>query len=189
MEERSSGQHSRPSALRAVAGKHSDRKSKEDEDATGELNYYGFAPHTQPAAKSEQPNYACDILNTRLPTLCKRYARDSIYCPLNARSARRAKSGRRYAASGWAVAGARWHRRDESLPGMFPDMFFDHDSCWLNTRPNRTRQQGGHGGQHQHKQQQFFVRHVSTWPSWHRVASKSPVHRVAASRGALMDTY
>jgi hypothetical protein len=41
-------------------------KSKEDEDATGELNYYGFAPHTQPAAKSAQPNYACDILNYTL---------------------------------------------------------------------------------------------------------------------------
>jgi hypothetical protein len=87
MEEGSSGQQSRPSALRAVAGQHSDRMSKEDEDATGELNYYGFAPHTQPAAKSEQPNYACDILNTRLPTLCKRYAHDSI-----SRSARRERT-------------------------------------------------------------------------------------------------
>jgi len=101
MEERSSGQQSRPSALRAVAGKHSDRKSKEDEDATGELNYYGFAPHTQPAAKSEQPNYACDILNTRLPTLCKRYARDSVFLSdQRERIVRRAKCGRRYAASG-----------------------------------------------------------------------------------------
>lgn len=66
MEEGRTGQQSRPSALRAVAGKHSNQKSKEDEDATGELNYYGFAPHTQPAAKSAQPNYACDILNYTL---------------------------------------------------------------------------------------------------------------------------
>ena len=173
-------QQSRPSALRAVAGKHSDRKSKEDEDATGEPNYYGFAPHTQPAAKSEQPNYACDILNTRLPTLCKRYARDSFTVRWALRSARRARSGRRYAASGWAVAGARWHRRDESLP----DMFFDHYSYWPHWRPNRTRQQGGDSGQHRHKQQQIFVGHVTTWPSWHREASKSPVSsRGCQSRG------